>query len=108
MSRVRPHLLVPSYAEHTHSATPYDDATQPRTAAPFPHRNHSGPLFPETDRGAALNHGSEYVVTVWLAGRDAMLAYGPHPKHVELMELQATKLTPDGKCVLDPLVDGCQ
>ena len=37
-----------------------------------------------------------------------MLAYGPHPKHVELMELQATKLTPDGKCVLDPLVDGCQ
>jgi hypothetical protein len=32
-----------------------------------------------------------------------MLKYGPHPKHQELMALQASKLTPDGKCVLDPL-----
>jgi hypothetical protein len=67
-------------------------------------KNNSGPLFPETDRGAGLNHGSEWIVLVWLADRDAMLAYGPHPKHQELMALQSTKLTPDGKCVLDPSV----
>ena len=62
-------------------------------------KNHSGSLF-ENDRGAALNNGSEWVVTVWLAGREAMLAYGPHPKHQELMALQSSKLTPDGKLVL--------
>ena len=67
-------------------------------------KNNSGPLFPESDRGAALNNGAEWVVTVWLADRDAMLKYGPHPKHQELMALQSNKLTPDGKCVLDPLV----
>ena len=66
-------------------------------------KNNSGPLFPESDRGAALNNGCEYVVTVWLAGREAMLKYGPHPKHVELMELQKDKLTSDGKIVLDPV-----
>ena len=65
-------------------------------------KNNSGPLF-ENDRGAALNNGCEYVVTVWLAGREAMLKYGPHPKHVELMELQTDKLTADGKLVLDPV-----
>ena len=31
---------------------------------------------------------------VWLAGRAAMLAYGPHPKHQELMALQARALRP--------------
>ena len=31
---------------------------------------------------------------VWLAGRAAMLAYGPHPKHQELMALQARTSTP--------------
>ena len=48
---------------------------------------------------------SEYYSTVVATKH---VSYGPHPKHVELMELQATKLTPDGKCVLDPLIDGCQ
>jgi hypothetical protein len=33
---------------------------------------------------------------VWLENRAAMLAYGPHPKHVELMELQKSKLTVAG------------
>ena len=64
-------------------------------------KNHSGPLF-DNDRGEALNNGATYVVTVWLADRDAMMAYGPHPKHVELMEQQASILTPEGKLVLDP------
>ena len=67
-------------------------------------KNNSGPLFPESDRGVALNSGCEWVVTVWLADRAAMLTYGPHPKHQELMALQSTKLTADGKCVLDPMV----
>ena len=67
-------------------------------------KNNSGPLFPDTDRGAALNSGCEWVVTVLLANRDAMMAYGPHPKHQELMALQSTKLAADGKCVLDPIV----
>ena len=34
------------------------------------------------------------MVYVWLAGRAAMLAYGPHPKHQELMALQARALRP--------------
>ena len=32
-------------------------------------------------------------VTVWLAGREAILAYGPHPKHQELMALQSSVST---------------
>ena len=65
-------------------------------------KNHSGPRHPATDRGPELNHGSEWVVTVWLRDCEAMLAYGPHPKHRELMALQAEKyLVMDGKCVLD-------
>ena len=29
---------------------------------------------------------------MWLADHAAMLAYGPHPEHKELLELQGTKL----------------
>ena len=41
---------------------------------------------------------------VWLADRAAMLAYGPHPKHQELMAMQAGFLQEGGKIVVDPLV----
>ena len=68
-------------------------------------KNNSGPLYTETDRGSVLNHGAEYVVYVWLAGRDALLAFGPHPKHQELNALQGKHfLVEGGKCVLDPIV----
>ena len=85
-----------------------DVALDKRMPELIPSRNHwcwcqnqSGPLFHE-DCGAGLNHGSEYVVVAWLTGREAMLQYGPHPKHQELMALQAERfLASDGKCVLD-------